>query len=63
MCEECITPQSRRRIEPLYCGCGCPTIRRFLTMAEKVEMLKEYRNQLQKEIAGVEKVIEELKGK
>ena len=60
MCEECITPQPTRKTGLL---CGCLTIRRFLTPAEKVEMLKEYRNQLQKEIAGVEKVIEELKGK
>jgi hypothetical protein len=61
MCEECITPQPRRKIRSPYCGCGCLAIRRFLTPEEKIEMLEDYRKQLQKEITGVGKAIEEIK--
>jgi len=60
MCEEClIPPQPRRGIAHFYCG--CLGIRRFLTPEEKIEALEDYMKQLQKEIAGVEEAIRELK--
>ena len=46
------------------CGCGCGTsFRRFISAKEEEEMLIEYRDQLKKELAGVEERIQELKGK
>ena len=46
------------------CGCGCGTIlRRFISAQEEQERLEEYRDQLQKELAGVEECIQELKSK
>lgn len=42
------------------CGCSCsPTFRRFLSKKEQKEMLEEYRDQLKKEIAGLEECITE----
>ncbi len=57
MCEECLTLNKQKRIE--YCGCGC-VVRRFLTPAEKIERLGEYKTQLEKEVAGVERTIKEI---
>lgn len=46
------------------CGCGCgPFFRRFVSAKEEVERLEEYRDQLKKELAGLEERIQELKGK
>lgn len=46
------------------CGCGCgPFFRRFISKKEEVEFMEEYRDQLKKELAGVEERIRELKGK
>ncbi|UCD71481.1 MAG: hypothetical protein JSW70_00410 [Syntrophobacterales bacterium] len=46
------------------CGCGCgPSFRRFFSSEEEQECLETYRDQLKKELAGVEKHIRELKGK
>ena len=46
------------------CGCGCGTsFRRFFSSEEKEECLETYRNQLKKELAGVEERIKELKCK
>ena len=46
------------------CGCGCGgSFRRFISAEEEQERLEGYRDQLQKELAGVEKYIKELKGK
>ncbi len=56
MCEECITPKASVRL----CGC-CLATRRFMTPEERIDVLDEYREQLQKEIAGVEKTLEEIK--
>ncbi len=57
------------------CGCGCGRhyheegqeeehgliqVRRFLTKAEKVEKLKDYAEELRKELAAVEEHIAEL---
>lgn len=44
------------------CGCGCGTFfRRFISAKEEQERLEEYRDQLKKELAGVEERIQELK--
>ncbi|HHT9138532.1 MAG TPA: hypothetical protein ACFYEK_14975 [Candidatus Wunengus sp. YC60] len=46
------------------CRCGCGTFfRRFVSAKEEQERLEEYRDQLEKELAGVEDRIQELKGK
>lgn len=46
------------------CGCGCgPFVRRFISAKEEEERLEEYRDQLKKELAGVEEHIQELKRK
>jgi hypothetical protein len=42
-----------------YCGCG--TFRRFISAEEELEMLEGYRDQLKKELAGVEECIQELR--
>ena len=41
-------------------GCGCETGRSFLTKEEKVEMLKEYKQSLEKEAKGVAERIKEI---
>ncbi len=42
-----------------YCGCECSP-RNFLTREEKLEMLKEYKQWLEKEGKGVAERIKEL---
>lgn len=43
------------------CGCGCgPSFRRFLSSEEERERLENYRDQLKKELSGVEERISEL---
>ena len=46
-------------MEYTFCGTGCGT-RSFLTKEEKVEMLKEYKESLEKELQGVAERIKEL---
>ncbi len=51
------------------CTCGCrgfgcgPSFRRFFSSKEEKECLETYRDQLKKELAGVEERMKELKGK
>ena len=46
------------------CGCGCgPSFRRFFSTQEEKECLEGYRDQLKKELAGVEERIKELGGR
>lgn len=46
------------------CGCGCgPSFRRFFSAKEEQERLETYREQLKKELAGVEGCLKELKAK
>jgi len=46
------------------CGCGCvPLNRGFFSAKEEKECLEAYMDQLQKELAGVEERIEDLKKK
>jgi len=56
MCHECMPTHSMRRIG--YCGCR---FRQFLSPEEEVERLESYKEQLRKEISGVESRIKELK--
>ncbi len=39
---------------------GCCEGRNFLTRAERIEMLKEYREDLEKEVLGIKERISEL---
>jgi hypothetical protein len=57
MCDDCM-PSHMRSVG--YCGCR---FRRFLSPQEEIERLEGYRDQLQREIAGVEHRINELKRK
>jgi hypothetical protein len=44
------------------CGCGCgPSFRRFFSNKEEKECLEDYKEQLRRELAGVEDRIKELK--
>ncbi|HZX20231.1 MAG TPA: hypothetical protein VFF13_04405 [archaeon] len=42
------------------CGCGTSSNRNFLTKEEKIEMLKEYKESLEKEAQGVKEKIKAL---
>jgi len=43
------------------CGCGCgPGFRRFFSAQEKQECLESYKEQLQKELSGVEECLKEV---
>jgi len=45
-------------------GCGCgPSFRRFFSTKEEEEWLENYRDQLKKELAGLEERLNECKGK
>lgn len=59
MCEECLQPIPIRT-RPAGCMCGC-TFRRFLSVDEEIEMLEQYKKQLQGELAGVDERIREVK--
>lgn len=43
-----------------YCSSGCSGMRNFLTKDEKIEMLKDYGDSLEKELKGVKERIKEL---
>ena len=45
------------------CGCVCSGARGFFTKEEKVEMLKDYKESLEKEAKGVGERIKELEKK
>ena len=44
-----------------HCGCGCHSMRCFPTKEEKLEMLEEYKETLEKEAKGVDEMIKKLK--
>jgi hypothetical protein len=46
---------------PEFKGCGCMCSRSFYTKEEKLTHLEEYKNNLKKELEGIEARIEELK--
>jgi FtsZ-binding cell division protein ZapB len=41
-------------------SCGDGTVRQFLTKEERIEMLKEYKESLEKEVRGIQERIEDL---
>jgi len=47
----------------MSCCCGGMGFRRFISPAEELERLRDYLEELKKEMAGVEARIHELKGK
>lgn len=64
MDEECGCSMHHRRHES-YCGCGVHGEghgyrRRFFTKAEKVEKLKNYAEELKKELKAIEEKIKEM---
>jgi hypothetical protein len=65
MCSE--PNDSPRAHSVLICGPDCCTggllPRRFISSKEKKERLEEYRDQLEKELAGVQERIKDLEGK
>jgi len=47
-----------------FCRCGCGGFpRRFISAKEEKEMLEKYREQLKKELVGLEETIQKLKVK
>jgi len=60
---------SQRTLGAWGCNCGCCGFgygmfsRRFISAKEEQKRLEEYKDQLNKELAGVEERIKELKGK
>ena len=51
-----------RSVQKAFGACGCGSFfRRFISGKEEQEMLEGYRDQLKKEVAGVEERIKELK--
>lgn len=45
------------------CGTGFGEVRSFLTKEEKVSMLKEYKDDLEKEVQGITERIKEMENK
>jgi hypothetical protein len=44
------------------CECGCGhSFRRYVSSGEKQELLEEYKNQLEKELAAVDEQLTEIK--
>ena len=61
MCRE-REPRVSRSATEGSCGCGCgPSLRRFYSADEVRERLESYREELKKELAGVEERLIELK--
>ncbi len=65
----CQSKVSQRTFGVMGCNCGCcgcecgPFFRRFISAEEEKERLEEYKDQLKKELAGVEDRIQELTAK
>jgi hypothetical protein len=45
------------------CGAGVDQVRNFLTREERIALLKEYSNGLEKEVQGIKERIKELEQK
>jgi len=54
-----VIPSSQANCNCGCCGCG-PSFRAFLTKEEKLDRLKSYQDQLEKELAGVQEQIGEI---
>lgn len=63
MCEDmCCEPISSKKSTQMPCTCHGPMARHryFLSREEEIEMLEKYKNELENEIKGVERRIQEL---
>lgn len=64
MCQPKMAPRETNASD---CACSCcgsgPSFRRFFTLKENIEGLESYKDQLQKELAGVEERISEIENK
>jgi hypothetical protein len=61
----CCEPKAARNSSVSDCCC-CepgPVIRRFVSSKEEAERLEQYKEQLEKEIAGIDERIDDLKKK
>ncbi len=61
-CRKGVTRMFHKKGDPMMLDCCCcgPQFRRFMTSEEKQKMLEEYKEQLEKELAGVKERIDEL---
>jgi hypothetical protein len=63
----CCEPEGTSQAQDACCECGpvcCPPhgmVRRFVSAKEKQECLEQYKEQLEKEIAGVNERIQKMK--
>lgn len=58
----CQSREMPRFIGMRGCGCGCgPGFRRFFSTQEERDCLESYKDQLEKELAGIEERIKQLK--
>ncbi len=63
MCQPKTHPKAMG-IEGCDCGCSCgPTFRHFMSKEEKKGNLEAYRDQLKKEISGLDECIQDLEKK
>lgn len=60
LCIECVPRHGRHQISSCDCGCGYG-FRQYFSEEEEVEALENYKEQLKKEIAGVDDKIKKLK--
>jgi len=62
MCQPTMDPSSIVGCTCGCCGCGCgPGFRRFFSTQEQQECLESYKDQLEKELGGIEERIKDLK--
>ena len=47
-------------VKKMHGSCNCSGNRHFLTKDEKVEMLKDYKENLEKEVSGITERIKEI---
>jgi len=65
MCECCGPVRDRKDVCMPYMECNCNSMaghRRFLSIEEETEILENYIGELEKEIMGVKRRIQEIKG-
>ena len=62
----CCDPKEEKTVKAVIdCSTGCcgPSFRRFSTKEEQIECLEKYKEQLEKELQGVNERIKECTGK
>ncbi len=58
----CCSPKKNHKTETGFGNCCCGFTRRFITKKEKLQRLEDYKEQLSKELAGVNEHLQEMKG-